>query len=103
MARADPQFNIRLPKDLLNWLHARAALNRRNSTAEITKILSDLRDKEPGDQPDESSPSKVPNDSTRLAMLGAEVIVARRKLAEAENAYFEAKIDKRVKDLMQNR
>lgn len=34
---------IRLPADLMSWLKARAALNRRSMTGEISMILEDQR------------------------------------------------------------
>ena len=41
MARNDPQFNFRVPQDLLDRVRAAAQENRRSATAEMAVLLED--------------------------------------------------------------
>lgn len=41
MARDDPQFNLRLPKELKEKVKQRAALNDRSLNAELVQIVRD--------------------------------------------------------------
>ncbi len=43
MARSDEQTNVRLPKDLKDWLVAQAELQRRSLTSEIVMRLEESR------------------------------------------------------------
>lgn len=46
MGRSDEQTNVRLPKELKEWLVLQAALNRRSLTAEICHLLEDCRQRQ---------------------------------------------------------
>ncbi|MCY1388631.1 Arc-like DNA binding domain protein [compost metagenome] len=41
MARKDPQFNLRLPEDLKQWVEAQAQKNHRSQTAELVYLISE--------------------------------------------------------------
>lgn len=47
MARADEQTNVRLPRDLKEWLLVRASENRRSLTSEIVSRLEQTRTAQP--------------------------------------------------------
>lgn len=46
MGRSDEQTNVRLPKQLKEWLVLMAALNRRSLTAEICHQLDEARQRQ---------------------------------------------------------
>lgn len=46
MATSDEQTNVRLPKDLKEWLFQEAASNRRSLTAEVSHRLEDSRQRQ---------------------------------------------------------
>lgn len=46
MANSDEQTNVRLPKDLKEWLVQEAANNRRSLTAEICHRLDESRQRQ---------------------------------------------------------
>lgn len=46
MARKDPQFNLRLPEALKQWLETQAQENCRSQTAEIVFRLSEEKRRE---------------------------------------------------------
>ncbi len=50
MERNDEQTNVRLPKDLKEWLCQQAEDNRRSLTAEVTFRLEDSRQRQLGAQ-----------------------------------------------------
>jgi hypothetical protein len=39
MARNEPEFRVRLPQDLMDWLKAKAAAGRRSMTQEVVLRL----------------------------------------------------------------
>jgi hypothetical protein len=43
MARGEPEFRVRLPPDLLQWLREKAAGERRSMTQEVTIRLMQAR------------------------------------------------------------
>ncbi|TRO14107.1 Arc family DNA-binding protein [Ectopseudomonas mendocina] len=43
MSRVDPQFKLRLPQELKNYLSEQAELNRRSQTAEVIYRLEQSR------------------------------------------------------------
>lgn len=43
MARADVQFNLRLPEDLKQWVEAESQKNCRSQTAEIVFALREAK------------------------------------------------------------
>jgi hypothetical protein len=40
MTRKDPQFNLRIPEDLKQWLSDQAQANRRSQTAEVLCLIA---------------------------------------------------------------
>ncbi|WP_288254201.1 Arc family DNA-binding protein [uncultured Hydrogenophaga sp.] len=46
MARGDEQTNVRLPKDLKDWLAQQATQNHRSLTAEICHLLEECRQRQ---------------------------------------------------------
>ncbi|AZC88383.1 hypothetical protein C4K29_2080 [Pseudomonas chlororaphis subsp. piscium] len=43
MSRKDPQFNLRLPEELKQWIESKAQENCRSRTAEIVFMLMEER------------------------------------------------------------
>lgn len=41
MARKDPQFNLRLPDELKQWVETQAQRNHRSQTAELVYLISE--------------------------------------------------------------
>ncbi|HFV9294511.1 TPA: Arc family DNA-binding protein [Serratia fonticola] len=67
MTREDPQFNLRLPKELKDKVKQRAALNGRSLNAELVQIVQEAM----------SQPSPVfgyRSDSEKLADAQAETV-----------------------------
>lgn len=50
MARGDPEFRVRLPAELLDWLREKAADGRRSMTQEVTLRLIQARASEKPEQ-----------------------------------------------------
>lgn len=48
MARKDPQFNLRLPEELKQWVGERAAKNHRSQTAELVFLISEEKRRQEG-------------------------------------------------------
>ncbi|MBF8793481.1 Arc family DNA-binding protein [Pseudomonas monteilii] len=46
MARKDPQFNLRLPEELKQWVEEQAAKNHRSQTAELVFLISEEKRKQ---------------------------------------------------------
>ncbi len=44
MARGEPEFRVRVPADVLEWLKERAAAERRSMTQEVTIRLIQARE-----------------------------------------------------------
>jgi hypothetical protein len=41
MARKDPQFNLRLPEELKQWVEVQAQKNHRSQTAELVYLIAE--------------------------------------------------------------
>lgn len=41
MARKDPQFNLRIPEELKEWVEAQAQKNHRTQTAQLVFLISE--------------------------------------------------------------